>query len=255
MSENSKKNNASAEIPKDQILVDPVEIGKALATVVENRSQLTVRINDRLTPYVSLLVEVDSTKNVLYIDELLPKNGNDALCNGEIFSVRAMCRGIPLFFESNQILSVESEKGVLSYKIKFPKKLVYQQRRQFFRMAVGLTQNCDAVLAPSDDGLNAAGPSIRGRVVDLSARGVGVRILGQLETELCVGDKLSECEISLPDHDFINGPAEVRHFFYDEERDITICGLKFKGLNKVEQRTLGRYVLHLQREARKSPGG
>lgn len=252
MNEKNRNNVNESNIPKEQILSDPVEIGKALAAVVESRSQLTVRIEDRVTPYVSLLIEVDSENQVFYIDELLPKNGNEALGNGEIFSIRALCRGIPVFFEGNQILSVEDESGSLTYKVKFPGRLVYQQRRQFFRISVGVTQNCDALLMRSESEQGPDAISTRGRVIDLSQRGAGLQIPGQLSSELEVGEQLDECEVSLPDCDYLKSQAEIRHFFYDEERDVSYCGLLFHGLGKVEQRKLDRYVLQLQREARKN---
>jgi len=246
-------------IPSDQILVDPTEIGKALTAVIESRSQLTVRIDDRLTPYVSLLVEVDSEERVLYIDELLPQNGNDALGNGERFSIRALCRGIPVFFGDNQILSAESEDetGPLTYKVPFPEKLVYQQRRQFFRVTVAANQNCNAVLvrehAESGKGTDAL--SLRGRVIDLSQRGFGVQFPGLVSPEMIEGECIQECEISLPDLEYVTCQAEVRYFFYDEQRDISVAGLRFDGLAKPDQRMIDRYVLQLQREARKGPSG
>jgi c-di-GMP-binding flagellar brake protein YcgR len=252
MSDDNKNSVNPPSIPKDQILVDPVEIGKALAGVVESRSQLTLRIEDRLTPYVSLLVKVDSENQILYIDELLPKNGNEALSNGEIFSIRALCRGIPVFFGGNQILSVDGESGLLTYKLRFPDRLVYQQRRQFFRVSVGITQNCEAVIIRSERKQDSDAISTRGRVIDLSQRGARLQIPGQLSPELEVGEQLAECEISLPDCDYLKSQAEIRHFFYDEERDVSYCGLLFHGLGKVEQRKLDRYVLQLQREARKN---
>ena len=250
-------NNAQLPpIPKDQILVDTAEIGKALASVVESRAQLEVRIVDRHTLYVSSLVEVDIEQGILYLDELLPVNGNEALSNGETFSVRALCRGIPVFFSGNTIVSVENENDLLTYKVAFPRKLIYQQRRQFFRISVPMTQNCDAIF----ERLNLDNrdvervPSVRGRVIDLSQRGMCVQIPGELSSDLEVGEKITSCEISLPDFDYIRCQAEVRHCVYDEERDITYCGVQFRGLEKVQQRKLDRFVLHLQREARKSPG-
>ncbi|MBV1914249.1 MAG: flagellar brake protein [Pseudomonadales bacterium] len=244
-------------IPKDQILVDATEIGKALATVADNRVQLVIKIVDRHTSYVSALVDVDAEQGVLYLDELLPENGNVALRNGETFSVRALSRGIPVFFSGNTILSAEDEDGLLTYKVAFPRKMIYQQRRQFFRIAVAMAQNCDAVLerfSQQDQEMEKT-PLIRGRVVDLSQRGMGLQILGELSSELEVGEEITTCEISLPDFDYIRCQAEVRHCAYDEEHDITHCGVKFCGMDKVQQRKLDRFVLHLQREARKSPSG
>lgn len=255
MTDTDKRAESGPSIPNDQILVDSVEIGKALATVVESRTPLTIRIEERQTFYVSLLVDVDSENQVLYIDELLPKNGNDALVNGEVFSVRALCRGIPVFFKGNKILSVEEDSGALTYKLAFPERLIYQQRRQFFRVAVGLKQNCDVVLKRSKKQADSNSSAVRGRVVDLSQRGAGFQILGQLEPELLVGEHMAECEISLPDYEYITCQAEIRRFFYDEERDISSCGLLLHGLEKGQQRKLDRYILQLQREARKSPAG
>jgi len=244
-----------AKKEKDLTLKHSTEIGKALSTVVQSRSPLTLRIDDRLTPYMSLLVEVDSDEKVFYIDELLPKNGNKMLVAGERFSITALSRGIPVFFKDNQILSTEEIDGSLAYKIAFPTRLVYEQRRQFFRISVGITQNCDAVLARVEaDDEETKQASIRGRVIDISQRGIGIQFPGELVPELSIGEWLQECEIGLPDDEVVNCPAEVSHFFYDEDRDISTCGLSFHELDKQQQRKIDRYVLHLQREARKSPG-
>jgi c-di-GMP-binding flagellar brake protein YcgR len=196
------------------------------------------------------LVEVDAAQNLLYIDELVPEKGNEAISNGEIFSVRALSRGVPVFFRYNRIISVESDGGSFTYKIPFPKELIYRQRRQFFRTTVGLTQDCDMLLTSSMQ----ERPALRGRVTDLSQVGAGIQIPGQVVPEFALGESLTECEISLPEYEYMNCQAEVRHVHYDEARDVSSCGLLFHQLEKNQQRKLDRYVYQLQREARKSPG-
>ena len=105
----------------------------------------------------------------------------------------------------------------------------------------------DVFRVPVDDsyGVNACFGSRRYDVVNLSKRGIAIRLL-KGEKPFGVGDALPSIELTLPDR-VLNLRGKVVYVSYDEKK-CPVCGLNFSDLDEESALRILEFYQHLRKE-------
>ena len=240
---NSFSEDNGPQPPK--VLKTPVEIVANLRQLQQNHDPLIITFTGRNQRFQSFLIEVDRDKNRLRLDELIPRDGERFLQNGETFQVEAFHDGVRVAWECLQSPEIVDHEGARCYVSQMPTEVHYHQRRNAFRAP--LKQGDQVLIELAGEKLSKP---LKGFLLDISATGCKLRLPGNLTSGLQSGQVYERLSVQLPIGSMTLA-VELRHVQYLEKIDTTFAGARFYRISGQEQRQVERFVYQLQREARR----
>ena len=223
------------------------EIGDLLKRYQAENHLLTViipsdsRSASRQTKMSTGIVEVDLRKRRFATDPLIPREANRLLTAGSICQFSLNHHGIRHQFNCDWIESDGSGEQQKHW-FEFPKGIEQVQLRDAFRVKFSQAHPVKVALT------HAEKPHLAGSIADLSASGMRVRIQGMLKPKPARGEEYTSCHFVLSDGQPIVCMAQLVHWQYDPDQDVTFMGIHFEQLDGSTQRTLNRYLTELQRK-------
>nr|WP_232107001.1 flagellar brake protein [Pseudomonas putida] len=225
----------------------PLEIAANLRQLQESHDPLIITFHDRSQRFQSYVVHVDRESNTLALDEMIPRDGEKFIENGEHFRVEGFHDGVRIAWECNHALKISEVNGHRCYSGALPQEMTYHQRRNAFRAALKLSQLVDIIL----DGTHLKGNgALRGKLLDISATGCKLRFEGDVESRLQLGQVYERFKAGTP-LGLVDTMVELRHLHYEEHINTTFAGVRFHNLSGQAQRKIESFVYQLQREARR----
>ncbi|MDX9768015.1 MAG: flagellar brake protein [Ectothiorhodospiraceae bacterium] len=221
---------------------DPQRIAVLLRHLQEARSLLTVTIPDVQGYFISALLKVDAEQLSLFIDELTPPHGNEALRATGVVNVYALLKGVSVHFKTTLEASGEKD-GVAFYRMAFPARMHHMQRREHYRVFVGHGKQVPVRIPLRDLGQSDV---VEARLLDISMGGVG--FTAPLKLRFGDGQVLEDCVIELPSGDTLRCALQVCYSRRDEMHNQLRVGARFANLDGQKERLVQRYVLLLERE-------
>ncbi|VVN67756.1 flagellar brake protein [Pseudomonas fluorescens] len=237
--------NAEDAPQPPKVLTTPLEIAANLRLLHESHDPLIITFHERTQRFQSYLVEIDRDSNMIALDEMIPRDGERYLLNGEAFRVEGFHDGVRIAWDSNGTLTIDESNGSRCYRGTMPVEVVYHQRRNAFRAALKLAQLVNVELG----GAKLKAP-INGKLLDISATGCKLRFEGDISGRLQLGEVYDRFIAALPFGN-MTAPVELRYLHYEERIDITFAGVRFHNMSGLVQRQVERFVYQLQREARR----
>jgi len=104
---------AGPQPPK--LLTSPLEIHASLKPLLDNRSPVMIRFDERNQRYQSFLIELDREKGWLALDELIPNDGERLLLQGEAFHLEAFDEGVRIAWSNSQPVHPSEMDGARCY--------------------------------------------------------------------------------------------------------------------------------------------
>ena len=132
--------NAEDAPQPPKVLTTPLEIAGNLRMLQESHDPLIITFHERSQRFQSYLVDVDRDSNTLVMDEMIPRDGERYLENGEPFRIEGFHDGVRVAWESNGGMTISEKNGHRIYTGSMPNEVVYHQRRNAFRAALKLAQ-------------------------------------------------------------------------------------------------------------------
>lgn len=234
---------AGPQPPRD--VRSPVEILSLLKNIQQHRDHLTITFADRAQKFQSFIVQVDSDTKRLWIDEMMPREGDRFATAGEAFRVDAWREGVHMRWHCPGVQRLMLD-GVPTYCAPLPEEMVYHQKRGAFRASVRRSMALAVHL-----GHAKRDAVLDGTLLDISATGCKARFAGDCTHQLPPGDLFEHCYLELPETGRLQLRIELRHAQYDPETDETQAGLAYRQNPANAQRQIDRFVNYLQREARR----
>ncbi|RRV07455.1 pilus assembly protein PilZ [Pseudomonas sp. v388] len=228
-----------------KVLNTPLEIAANLRLLLESHDPLIITFHERSQRFQSYLIEVERDGNVLALDEMIPRDGERFLANGEPFRVEGFHDGVRIAWESSEQMDIVDVDGQRLYRGSLPTEVVYHQRRNAFRAALKLAQLVDVEI-----GGDRIKFTLSGKLLDISATGCKLRFEGDISDRLQLGQVYERFIARLPFGD-MTAPVELRHLHFEERVNTTFAGVRFHNMSGLVQRQVERFVYQLQREARR----
>lgn len=195
--------------------------------------------------FQSFIIQVDSSSNRYWLDEMIPREGNRHAALGEPFRIEAWHEGVQMVWHCETASAVDLD-GAPAYCAPTPDELLYHQKRGAYRAIVHRTLETGIGLVH-----DKRETRLVGHLLDISATGCRARLSGDQSAPLKPGDIFQLSYLELPETGRLSLALEIRHVIYDETRDETCVGLHFRQPSPIAQRQIDRYVNTLQREARR----
>lgn len=230
-----------------KVLTTPLEIAANLRQLQDSHDSLIITFHERSQRFQSYVVHVDRDSNTLALDEMIPRDGEKYIENGEPFRIEGFHDGVRIAWDCNTAPTITEINGHRCYRSALPSEVTYHQRRNAFRAALKLSQLVDIVL----DGEKLKGKgALRGKLLDISATGCKLRFEGNVEERLQLGQVYERFAAAAP-LGIPQAMVELRHLHFEERANTTFAGVRFHNLNGQLQRKVESFVYQLQREARR----
>lgn len=229
-----------------KVLKTSVEMLACLRQLQLAHDPLLIRFHERTQHFQSYLVEIDTARGLMALDEMIPTDGERFLHNGEAFQVEAFHEGVRIVWECQQPVAIAELQGTRCYWSVLPSEMLYHQRRNAYRAPLKPARPIKAKLL-SDMRNRPA----NGHLLDISATGCKLRFQGNMTEWLQAGRIYEKFSAELP-FDALHASVELRHLHYDETLDSSFVGFRFSRLTGPKQRQLERFVYQLQRDARRN---
>jgi c-di-GMP-binding flagellar brake protein YcgR len=237
--------NAEDAPQPPKVLTTPLEIAANLRLLQESHDPLIITFHERTQRFQSYLVEVDRDSGTIALDEMIPRDGERFLLNGEAYRVEGFHDGVRIAWDGNGSLTIDESNGGRCYRGAMPAEVVYHQRRNAFRAALKLAQLVNIELG----GEKLKAP-VNGKLLDISATGCKLRFDGDISDRLQLGEVYDRFIAALPFGN-MTAPVELRYLHHEERIDTTFAGVRFHNMSGLVQRQVERFVYQLQREARR----
>ena len=228
-----------------KVLNTPLEIAANLRLLLESHDPLIITFHERAQRFQSYVIEVDRETNVLALDEMIPRDGERFLTNGESFRVEGFHDGVRIAWESSEQMDIVDNDGQRLYRGPLPEEVIYHQRRNAFRAALKLAQLVDIEIG--GDKLKSP---LKGKLLDISATGCKLRFEGDVSERMQLGQVYEQFVARLP-FGAMTAPVELRYLHFEERVQTTFAGVRFHNMSGLVQRQVERFVYQLQREARR----
>lgn len=220
-------------------ITEPDKIVSLLSEIEASSPLCTIQIDGAAEEYNSSILGIKPDKNLLILDELIPKEGNVALQNTKALKLSTFHKGIHLSFNLTEIEAGYS-RGITYYKASLPQRIFYPQRRRSPRIEIS---SIDIAFTGVSE---RTGISVNGYLFDLSRGGAGIDMPVN-RARIQRGDRIKNCQISFEDYvmDFDLSVRFVKQASLQSSK-VQIGGF-FENLSNKSQSKLSHFIASLER--------
>lgn len=230
--------SVGASVPADDLRTLR-EVYLNLFDVQRSHALIDVAIDGVDAHYQSIILSVDPEAGTIAIDELFPAGFIGLPGQPVTVSVR-LDGSRRLTFNTHIMTRRDDDRSVDSYVLALPESLDYNQRRGAFRLSLGSGWAVVSEFRAPDQQQCSA------RVRDLSS--TGIRLELQSSLPLSEGDVLEDLQFEFAGRNY-HCLADVRSVLGGEDpADRYLVGAAFRDLPRLEQRSLERMIMQMQRQ-------
>ncbi len=239
--EASSERSDQREIHDLDYLTLPTQIAHILQELSASHTLVTVSVPGSNQLFTSSILSVDREAGEVLMDELNPREGHDLLVKKRQLRVNSRLKGVEVGFRG-AVTKSHQAGGIAIYHVSLPKRLFYNQRRQYYRLVVGISPHVPVTLECAE------GLLLHGQVHDISVGGIGARFTPSEDENVETGQRLENCAIELPDSGTISSALEI--CFVDRSspsRQLKLGG-RFLNLARADQQSISRFITSLERK-------
>ncbi len=220
-------------------ITDTDKIINLLSEIEISSPLCTVQIDGISEEYSSSILGIKADKNIIILDELIPKEGNAELVSKKSIKLSTYHKGIHLSFNLSDI-EIGSSRGINYYKTSLPERIYYPQRRRSPRIEIS---SIDIAFSGTSE---RTGINVSGYLFDLSRGGAGIDMPVN-RARIQRGDKINNCKISFEDYvmDFDLSVRFVKAISASSTK-VQIGGF-FENLSSKSQSKLSYFITSLER--------
>ncbi len=224
---------------KAEKITHPPQIANLLRRIRDQKVLLSVRVPGHEGVFNSLLLDVNTERNLILLDELNPQAGHALACQARQLRVHCQCHGVELSFACH-IEVGQSQRGISFYHGPLPASITYLQRRSDFRVPVGMS-----LAVPVHMPIEGAAMA-DGTVTDLSMGGLGANI--NTHVKFTHGQIINICSLDLPKGESLHTEIEIRFVRQDAQHHTQHIGAAFRNIQPRSEQALRRLVTQLERD-------
>ena len=192
--------------------------------------------------FFSAILSVNPGEKFILLDELNSKQGHELLLIHKKLNVTTKINGIELRFSANLMMSYD-KNDIAIYKLEYPESVIYQQKRESYRINIGLGINIPVKLKRED------GIPVYGNMINLSETGAGIALDSPCSVQM--SEILPYCELRITEEQIIKCQLEIRYIKENNKDKLQHIGGQFIGISNTQQRELSKLVINLQRDLMK----
>jgi c-di-GMP-binding flagellar brake protein YcgR len=241
--EESTPERSTSEESNDEYYLDNTEdIYGALRKIILMKQPVLVSIEGSDETFTSAITQVNLKNSSFYLDQVVPQKGNDLILSGNRFSVLADSQGVKIEF--NMTGRIKYQPDNQQYRVEFPTRVLYLQRRSAYRVLIPPVHQILVKLKMED-----AGEHLVGQLSDLSSSGFRALFKDDCSELLKSTRDIPIARIRFNDQNTMDCSLIVHRIVATENGD-TQAGFAFNLISGMGQRFLDRLISELQWEER-----
>ncbi len=225
-----------------ETITNPVESARLLDKIRARHSLIQISMPGVPEVFFSAILSINPEHEYILLDEINSKSGHELLLIHKKMNVVTKINGIEIRFSAN-LLNTSNQDGTAIYKVEYPESVLYLQKRQNFRINIGLGINIPIKLKRED------GIPVYGHMINLSETGAGIEL--DTPCPVHIAEILPHCELRISEDNIIKCQLEIRYINENNSNHIQRIGGQFLGLSGAQQRELAKLVVELQRDLMK----
>lgn len=235
----SEDNDDLSPFENPNFITSPDKIVNLLSEIEQSSPLCTIQIDGAPQEYNSSILGIKPEKNLIILDELVPKEGNTELEATRSLKLSTFHKGIHLSFNLSDI-EMGHSRGISYYKTTLPDRIFYPQRRRAPRIEIS---SIDIAFNGVSE---RTGISVSGYLFDLSRGGAGID-LPVNRARVQRGDIIKNCQITFEDYlmEFDFAVRFVKPTSPNQPR-VQLGGF-FENLSSKSQSKLSYFITSLER--------
>lgn len=213
-----------------------LSIVDALKYLVETRTPIGIKLLSSEEIFNTQLLGVDEITREIFIDELIPKEGNGKLSPIEPATFTFKLKGTDYAFTCDHC-ETEQQDGSFTHRLQMPDNIRLSEKRSHFRLTPLQNDRPQMTLS------NSRGTKINGIIRDISIKGCGLNT--PLNSADIPTDELVYCNFVI-EKLLVECDAIIRRSGVTQG-NIKQLGLEFWNLNDNLSSKLNRAIMRLQR--------
>ncbi len=192
---------------------------------------------------ISAVIKVNAEKQIFLLDGVQKQKDHEALLNSGRFFATTRLHGI----KHNFVASVDSageDDGIAFYRVRFPKEIISEQKREFYRATLPMDEKIRVHMTTPDN------VHMEGEIRDLSAGGVCIGFSSNFSNRIRRGMVLPYCMINMPEGTPITTGLEARYVSARPNGGRAYLGARFVDLDKKDLRRIQQLVGKLDRKSK-----
>jgi c-di-GMP-binding flagellar brake protein YcgR len=226
---------------------NPREILSVLRQLVEKRALVLVYPDSKHPSALLSVITVSESDQTLYLDVSNDPELNRRLLSAEHSDCDTQLDRIEIRFQIGALAKTQAVGGE-ALCCAIPEALLRLQRREFFRLVTPVV-NPILCAIPVPASADKKAKSYQARVLNISVGGRALVVPEGLD--VAPDMEFKNCQIDLPDSPPIVVTLQVRNIFRITQVDGTEqlrAGFKFMDLKPIQDSTIQRYILRIERE-------
>ena len=199
--------------------------------------------SDKLAPnketYNTAIIKVDYKNKLLYLDELVPDEGNKKIESLKQVTIQTRLDGAILTAKCT-LKEVGEEKGIRHYIMYFPERIRSTQRRESYRINIPLSKRIQVNIQTE------SGEFIAGFLNDISFSGISIRLEANQAPNLNINEVIPFLTIHLKET--ITCEMEIKRISHTQG-NIIVSG-HLEEISPEHQRFIQKYITRLDRKKR-----
>lgn len=152
-----------------------------------------------------------------------------------VVAFRAQSGGLSLIFKAT-LEGTSKDPSACECKFRFPQFLRFSQLRKAVRINM-LDQPAIPVTLYAE-----RGQQFQGRVIDLSATGAKIQLLGDVSSKLEPMQLIEDCQLILPNNRTVDLKAQVRGNFFDTSSGVSYLRCEFVEMGETDESELQKLI-------------
>ena len=152
-----------------------------------------------------------------------------------VVAFRAQSGGLSIIFKA-ALEGRSKDPSACEFKFNFPQVLRFTQLRKAVRINM-LDQPEIPVTLYADKG-----EQFQGRVIDLSATGAKIQLLGDVSNKLTPMQLIEDCQLILPNNRTVDLKAQIRGNFFDTSCGISFIRCEFVEMGETDESELQKLI-------------
>lgn len=206
-----------------------------ICELIEKRTPITIKFDQDPKSYISMFLEVNVIKQCIIIDEIMPKNGHLLASQNTPFTLTASHEGITFKFKT-KIISYGQKQGIHFYRLPFPERYQYLQKREVFRAPITHATPCTvSFIIPGH-------PHFRGYLADISPSGFQLHIPHNASKILSPSLLVPKCHLNTWTQERMEFDIKICHAHYERGKQITQVGCQIIHYDPIHLQSLSKLV-------------
>ncbi|MCK4742524.1 MAG: flagellar brake protein [Sulfuriflexus sp.] len=229
------------EVNEDDNIIKPSLIAAHLGRLQHERTLVKISIVGTKNSFNSMLVNVNADAQTILLDVLHPEAAHKKLLEKKKFILNVEQNGIKISFKGAvKKIIIDDDKP--AYLIDFPKKILYQQRRQAFRAPIGRDTLLEITLTDKKTKKTS-----KGIINNVSREGLCLQFDHTEKFNFNKFMHLSSQFLTTENVEIICD-VEIRNITDDSVHRHTKVGVQFKTLDKQQRQHIQNFALQMERK-------